>query len=221
MFIVKISQYFQQFCGAEKAGANGYPFVGYTALRNVYDNLLLLSAALQKVIDFYAIDGVVKGEKFEPVAAIKLRKTTEFEARKKMVGTDSELPPAVIEELKGWDRLFDYETHGARVSLALASDYLLGKAALPVLPVFDESSFALFMNRHAEMGWMLHRLIPLLQPGGFSLSEAWQEKWTILDDSFKQSVESLTVQLGKPIGAAMAEFVTRKFPYNAKSKFPL
>jgi hypothetical protein len=46
------------------------------------------------------------------------------------------------------------------------------------------------------------------------------EKWRILDDSFEITVNSLTEQLGKKIGAAMVELVKVKFPFNEKFTFP-
>jgi len=51
-----------------------------------------------------------------------------------------------------------------------------GKAPLPVLPVFNEQQFAMFMNRFCEVGWMAHYLLPLIQPGEAPLPKIWQEK---------------------------------------------
>lgn len=47
------------------------------------------------------------------------------------------------------------------------------------------------------------------------------EKWRVLDDSFEITVNSLTQQLGKKIGAAIVELVKTKFPFNEQSVFPL
>src|SRR3546814_1972155 len=113
--------------------------------------------------------------------------------------------------------LFDYETHGARLSATYAKDWMKGHGPLAVLPKFEEMSFALFMNRSNEVGWMLHRLIPNMRPSEVLLSNAWLEKWQILDDSFEQTVHSLTKELGKAIGAAVVKFVKAKFPFNGKS----
>jgi hypothetical protein len=98
---------------------------------------------------------------------------------------------------------------------------LKGAEPLPVLPRFVDSAFAMFMNRFAEVGWMAHRLIPLVQPPGVPLPDPWKEKWRIIDESFGLTVESLTKQLGKNIGAAIVEFVKAKFPFNEQSQFPL
>lgn len=117
--------------------------------------------------------------------------------------------------------MFDYETHGARLSLTHALEWMKGTAPLPVLPKFTESTFGMFMNRFCEVGWMAHRLVPLVQPPGAPLSDTWRNKWLILDASFEINVDSLTKQLGKKIGSAIVEFVKAKFPFNEKSLFPL
>jgi hypothetical protein len=221
IFVPRISHSFLSLCGAERVAIKGYPYQGYTLLRNVFDNLVLCSAALQKLANFYSIEGVVPGKQFDPKESKKLRKDTEFSVRRQMTGDQSGLAAATIAELAIWDAMFDYETHGARLSAAHAMDWMKGQGALPVLPKFEEMSFAMFMNRFSEVGWMLHRLIPALQPPDAPLSDAWLEKWKILDESFEQTVHSLTEQLGKAIGAAIVQLVKTKFPFSSKSVFPL
>jgi hypothetical protein len=221
MFVPRISQSFRAICGAERLATRGYPYQAYTLLRNIFDNTVLTSAALQKLTDFYSIEGVNPYQQFNPIEVKKLRKNTEFATRKLMTGDQSGLAAATIAELDKWDAMFDLETHGARLSATHAMDWMKGQGGLPVLPMFDEAAFAMFMNRYSEVGWMLHRLVPLLQPPDVPLSAAWAEKWQILDESFEQTVHSLTVQLEKAIGAAVVEFVTSKFPFSAKSVFPL
>ena len=79
----------------------------------------------------------------------------------------------------------------------------------------------MYMNRFCEVSWMFHRLTPLLQTPGVLLSDMWVEKWNVIDQSFEQTVESLTKQLGKGIGIAIAELVKTKFPFTGRSVFPL
>lgn len=220
-FVPRVSQSFRSICGAERLATRGYPLQAYTLLRNIFDNLVISSAALQKFTDFYSIEGLIPNQNFDPVEAKKLRKKTEFAIRKIMTGEQSGLTATTVSELEQWDALFDLETHGARLSATAAVDWMKGQGGLPVLPQFDESAFAMFMNRYTEVSWMLHRLVPLLQPPDAPLSGAWTEKWQILDESFEQSVHSLTTQLGKPIGAAVVEFVRAKFPFSAQSVFSL
>lgn len=220
-FVPRVSHSFRSICGAERLATRGYPYQAYTLLRNIFDNVVLTSAALQKITDFYSIEGVVPEQNFDPIQAKKLRKSTEYAIRKVMTGHQSGLTASTVTELEQWDSLFDLETHGARLSATNAMNWMKGQGGLPVLPRFDESAFAMFMNRYTEVGWMLHRLIPLLQPPDVPLSDAWKEKWQILDESFEQIVHSLTTQLGKPIGSAVVEFVNAKFPFSPETVFSL
>lgn len=220
-FVPRIAHSFLSLCGAERIAIKGYPYQGYTLLRNVFDNLVLMSAVLQKFTDFYSVEGVVPGKLINPDEVKKLRKKTEYSVRRQMTGDQSRLSASTLTELERWDALFDLETHGARLSAIPAMDWMKGQGPLPLLPKFDKLPFGMFMNRFAEVGWIFHRLIPLLQISEAPLSEEWREKWQILDESFKQTVEALTVECGKPIGAAIVELVSVKFPFDSKSTFPL
>jgi hypothetical protein len=66
IFVPKVSHGFLSVCGAERAAIKGYPYLGYTALRNVFDGLLLTSAALQKMTDFYSLEGIVRDKPIDP-----------------------------------------------------------------------------------------------------------------------------------------------------------
>ena len=162
LFVPRLAHSFLSLCGAERIAICGYPYHGYTLLRNVFDNLLLTSAALQRITDFYSIEGVVPNTTFDPGAVKRRRKSTEYAVRRQMVGEQSNLTPQTLGELAKWDALFDFETHGARLSMTQAMEWMKGKAPLPILPRFDELAFAMFMNRYCEVAWMTHRLIPCL-----------------------------------------------------------
>jgi hypothetical protein len=220
IFLPRLTSDFRALCGAERVAINGYPYQGYTLIRNVFDSLVLSSAALQSVVDFYSIEGVEPGATFDPKASHRLRKKAEFEARKKMTGKDSGLSDETVAELEKWDGLFDAETHGSRLSKTHAMEWMKGVGPLQVLPLYDEDMFAVFLNRYCEVGWMLHRLVPLAQPHNTLLDQNWADKWHVIDESFEQMVDSLTHQLGKRIGRVIVEFVKSKFPFSPSSAFP-
>ena len=220
IFVPRLLHNFQSLCGAERVAISGYPYLAYTLIRNTFDNIILTSACLQEITDFYSIEGVTPGKNPDIKSVKKLRKATEFDIRKKMTGNQSGLKQETIDEILKWDELFDFEVHGARLSLGQAMNWMKGTEPLPIVPKFDEIQFALFLNRYCEVGWMVHRLVPALQPHDKQLPETWMEKWRILDDSFEITVNSLTEQLGKKIGAAMVELVKVKFPFNEKFTFP-
>jgi hypothetical protein len=221
IFVPRLAHNFQSLCGAERVAICGYPYHAYTLLRNIFDNLTLTSAALQKLTDFYSIEGVEPGKTVDIAAVKKLRKNTEHSVRRKMTGSESGLTQQTLDELTKWDALFDFEVHGARLSLAATQGWMKGVEPLPVLPRFEAMQFAMFMNRYCEVGWMAHRLIPMLQPPGVLLPSAWRDKWQVIDESFELTVNSLTHQLGKKIGTAIVELVKAKFPFNEHSAFPL
>ena len=71
---------------------------------------------------------------------------------------------AIPLKLQKLDEMFDLETHGQRLLATESMSWLKGQGPLPVLPLFDEKSFALFANRYLETMWMVHRLVPLARP---------------------------------------------------------
>lgn len=221
IFVPRLAFNFKSLCATERVSTHGYPLQGYSLLRNTFDDIVLTSACLQKITDFYSIEGLVPGSNFDITSVKKLRKKTEFDVRQIMTGNKSGLKQETLDELAHWDALFDMEVHGGRLSLATSMRWMRGDATLPVLPRFDEKEFALFMNRYCEICWMLHRLIPSLQPPNVPFPAEWEEKWVVIDESFELMVNSLTEQLGKKIGAAIVDFVKTKFPFNAKSSFEL
>lgn len=221
LFVPRLAHSFQTMCGAERVAIQGYPLHGYTLLRNTFDTAVLASAALQRLTDFYSIEGIEPGKGIDPVRMRRLRKATEQKVREQMTGSKSGLSQATITELSMWDSLFDYETHGGRLSLSSAANWMRGIEPLPILPKYNQRSFAMFVNRYCEVAWMVHRLVPLVQPPSVLLSDSWGEKWAILDESFELMVHALTEENGKPIGAAIVEFVKAKFPFNAKTNFTL
>ena len=89
-----------------------------------------------------------------------------------------------------------------------------GSGPLHLLPRYEESAWVLYMCRFTEIAWMLHRLLPTLQPIDHPFGDAWAHKWRVLDQSFAECVSGLSEQLGKPIGNAHVELVEMKFPFS-------
>lgn len=223
LFLPRVVNAFHTLCAAERAALKGYPRPAFATLRNVFDDCVLTSAALQKITDFYKIEGIDPNntnKTFDPVAAKKARKSNEIDVRKSMTGRDSGLGDDIIGELAALNELFDFEVHGSRLSLANAMDFMKGKGPLPVLPAFTDRDFALFMNRYNEVAWSLHRLVPAMQPSDAPMPTDWADRWTLVDESFDIVVRSLTEQLGKKVGDAYADFMKAKFPFTAQSTFP-
>lgn len=220
MFVPSLVQCFRTLCASERVTLHGYPYDGYTLLRNTFDSLVLLSAALQGITDFYSIEGINSDGSFDAGKAKRLRKITERTVRRAMTGDQSGLSRSTCDELARLNDMFDWETHGGRLSRTHAIDWMKGQGPLSVVPEFNEKSIALFLNRYLEIGWMAHRLLPCMRCHGTSTSETWREKWRTVDEAFSIHVASLTTELKKPVGAAVVELVNAKFPFDDASFFP-
>jgi hypothetical protein len=219
MFVEKLVYIFQSLRVAEIAARNGYPMHGVTLLRNAYDNAVLTSSVLLGLTTFTALAGVRPNEPFEPRKAKRNRK--EQRVRRKMDGRDSGLSSDTQSILQTFGEIYDAETHGGQVSQSYTFNWLKGSEPLPVAPSFSERKASLFLNRHIEVAWMAHRLLPSLQFPGHHLAFAWATKWDAIDDSFRVMSMAATEQLGKPFGAAVCEFVRSKFPFDSKAEFPM
>ncbi len=221
IFVTRLIYSFKSLCGADRIAICGYPYQAYTLLQDVFNDLVLSSAALQKITDFYSVDGVTPGKPVDIAQVRELRKRTEFDICQKMTGKESGLTQQTQDELSNWDALFHSEVHGVHLSLAATLGFMKGTELQPALPRFDAEQFAMFVNLYFEVCWMAHRLIPALQLPGVSLSQEWMNKWAVLDNALEMTVQALTVPHGNKIGAAIVELVKTKFPFNAQSDFPL
>jgi hypothetical protein len=129
---------------------------------------------------------------------------------------DSGLPQEVIKELSIWERMFHEEVHGSKFSLG--ADVMRwfrgqGEPSIgPTPPTLNDTSWSNYMNRAAEIGWLVVRLLPYLQPAQNAFGEDWRKKHDILDDSFRFSEQSLCKEC-KEIGEAFTKFVDEKFSF--------
>lgn len=221
MFFARLNNNFETLVAAERVALHGYPHQAFTMHRNNFDNAVLTAAAMQGFTDFYSIEGVVPGQAFDEKSMKALRKKTEFAIQDVMLGCKSGLSEETVEALNKINNTFDLEVHGSRLSLAKAANWFKGVAPLRIMPTFEPRAFSLHMNRYLEVAWMVCRMIPLIQPPEAPLAGDWQEKWRVLDDSFRLMCDAMTSECGKPFGAAFIEFVYSKLPFTAETVFPL
>ena len=221
MFLQRIVVRFQSLRASQAVAILGYPYSGYALLRNIFDDMVLTSAVLQGFTNFSKIEGVPSGGEINEKAVKRDRKRAEHEVRLRFTGAQSGLSAETMLQMSNWNDLFDHEVHGARLSRTESMQWIRGGGELHVSPAFNESSFGMHMNRYYEVGWMMHRMLPMAQNAGALFSEVWKKEWRILDTVFRETVESMTKSLGKPIGAAISEFVQTKFPFTEASVFPV
>lgn len=125
-------------CGAERAALSGYPRPAFTTLRNVFDDNVLTSAALQKITDFYKIEGIDpqdKSGKIDPIAIKKARINNEYAVRKVMTGWKSGLQSvdggsrrSPVADRRGWL----HEGQGATHDRAEVWERLVGAVHEPL-----------------------------------------------------------------------------------------
>jgi hypothetical protein len=216
----RLAQGFHWLCGAEQQAFAGYPYPAFAQVRNIFDSAVVTSAIAQGWVSFHDADGLTPGVPFDPAAIKKKRKKVEHLIFERMTGAASGLSATTLHELAIVDEMFDWEVHGQRVSATQSMPWLNRQAPLAFVPQFEEGAFAPFMNRYLETMWMVHRLVPLARPYAAPVPSEWRDKWIVLDESLQTNAFSLTAQFSKPIGQAIVDFVTAKFPFDANSTLP-
>lgn len=221
MFLPRLVHSFRVVCGASYAAAGGYPRMAFTTLRNAFDDCVMTSAALQNLTDFYSVEGLDPNKAFDPLTYRANRKTEERKVNKLMLGSNSGLEQATQDALKHLNDLYDMEVHGGRLSMTDAIAFMKMEGPLRVVPHFVPQTFALYMNRFVEVAWLVHRLLPAVQPPDAPMPDDWAHRWHVVDESFELGVRALYEDSGRKVGQEYPKFVAAKFPFNAKAVFPL
>jgi hypothetical protein len=169
--------------------------------------------------------GITKNEptNLDPRAMHEYRRRKRMQLEKQLIEkyltANPDFDSETTFELKRWNDLFNWETHGLFLSHSNAMMAWLKGEARPQLVELDVPDMAaLIMNRFSEATWLFHRLLPNLQHGdGFG--EEWSKRWCVLDDSFWQMQEGLA-GIGKKIGGAFVTFIDKKFQFDANTRLP-
>ncbi len=211
------SNLFRRFRACEILSMKGYPLDAYSLMRDIKDRAFLLAGVAHGITTFPTIIGAPEissptdrneyGKK-----GTKLRRDVEQTVTHFLIGKHSGLSPNIRQELALWDGLFHHEVHGGTISLTTELATLARGEAPNTGPTIDPVSIALYMNRSAEIGWFLLRLLPYLQVAENSFGNEWHAKDAILDESFRFMLELLGT-LGKSIGDALIVLVDEKFTF--------
>jgi len=209
---------FRSFRACENLLLKGYPLDGYALLRDLKDRCIFLAGIVHNITTFAALlglKGIKTRKELEDRPKIKKqRKKEEHRVLDLMIRKNSGLPNDIIKELGRWEQLFHEEVHGSTFSFNRElMDWVQGKSPLSIGPTPKEDSMAIYMNRASEIGWLLVRLLPYLQPEKNAFGNIWQNKQQILDDSFRYMQQALS-KLGKKIGGAFIRFVDEKFNFS-------
>jgi hypothetical protein len=147
---------------------------------------------------------------------IKNRMKIEDKIVRHIIGKDSGLSDDAQAELLNWNRLFNWEAHRGLFSMFRASHRVVVEKKFDMVlgPTADDLNDAMYMNRCAEIGWMILRLLPFMRRAETPKDEDWDKKWKLLDDSFKMMVDGLG-GLGKKIAPAFTEMIGAKFNFDS------
>lgn len=220
-FIFEFSLAFRTIRACENVSLSGYPRTGYAMLRGLRDRILYLVANGLGTTSFNQWRGIredMDGLAME-VEREEIRERAMKEERRvfnKVLRKATDLG-GHLDALVRWDQLFNPEVHGDQFSSAdLGMKCFLEGAGLPICPQFDMEFAAVYVNRSGDLGWMLLRLLPLMQPEPSTFSKDWADRWAILDDSFRDYNRNLTTS-GKPVLTGIADgiqaFVDLRFNF--------
>jgi len=217
---------FRRVRAAHIASINGYPGPAHVMLRDVKDRSIFLSAVFQEHVTYTELMGITKHEPKN----LDTKALNEYRRRKRMrlekhliekyLTANPEFDSETTFELKRWNDLFNWETHGSFLSQSNSMlAWVKGEAYPQLVETGVPDSDAMMMNRFNEATWLFHRLLPNLQHGN-GFGEEWSQRWRVLDDSFWQMQESLG-SMGKKIGRAFVTFIDKKFPFDETTRLPL
>lgn len=207
---------FKSFRATDIMFMHGYPFEGYSLLRDLKDRAIYLSAVIHKITNFSLLSGeegvqTVSQDTMEQI--IKNRKKEEKKVHDLIIGKKSNLPPDIFDELVIWEKLFHEQVHGAKLTFTSTwFDWIKRGRPLHVEPIPTEDDIAMYVNRASEIGWLILRTFPFLQLEVNAFGKDWKAKYIILDESFEIMIRGLE-KMGKKIATAFIYFIKNKFVY--------
>ena len=212
---------FRRFRAAENLCRLGYPLDGYSLLRDLKDRSIFIAAIAHGITNLEKIIGDTKGEELTEETYQKVknrRKKEEYKILKHMIREHSGFDSETLKELKLWENMFHEEVHGSRMTFFIELGKWRKGEPLSIGPLPVKQAYGMYMNRAAEIGWLITRILPLLQITPEAFPKTWCEKWYVLDDSFRIMVKGLE-DMGKKIATAFICFVDTKFPFTPSDHY--
>jgi hypothetical protein len=205
---------------------NGYPMDGFARLRHLKESALYLGAMLGGLTSYFRIKGyddvMTAGKPFTQEDADRVKKNRKKEEKRildLMLRENSGLPLDHRAQLKEWEEDFHSEVHGAFLTQVLEhGPAILGEDTTSVAPQPREKSCVMFMSAFVEVGWLLHRTLPILQLSHQRFDDRWVGKWRLLDVNFLVMKRS-QAEKGDPFSDVFINFVATKFPFGPEVCF--
>lgn len=207
---------FRRFRACELLFESGYPLDAYSLIRDVKDRAFLIAAVAHNWCTFSKGMGAIAQPTSDPEyekKSTRTRKEVEQENSNRLIGKASGLATDVQEDMKRWDSFFNFEVHGGALSFTREMYELVTDRRKPEIgPTSKFDAYAMYMNRSAEIAWLVVRLLPFLQRIEGDFGQGWQRKRLILDDSLRYMVQQLG-NLGKRIGDSFIAMVDTNFTF--------
>ena len=214
---VALASFFNLFrrCRAcEVLYLKGYPLDAYALMRDIKDSIFMVAGVAHNTITFSGIIGAPATPLTDPKEykkqSTKNRKVAEHRITNRLMGKTSGLSIGDQENLKAWDEFFNYEVHGGGLSLTQELTAISKGRVLQIGPTVTKDAYVMYMNRSAELGWLIVRVLPLLQVSEGVFGGEWEEKRKVLDGSFRYMLESFS-NLGKALGPSFIAMVDTRF----------
>lgn len=218
LVFVGFANLFRRFRACELLYNNGYPLDAYALMRDIKDRTFVLAALARNRMTYRDILGVKEGmtatESDFGDRATENRKKAENRITQELIGKSSGLSQEAQDDLKLWESMFHAEVHNAALTWAHEVKALYEKTEPPTFgPSATKDGYVIYQNRSAEMGWMLVRLFPFLQPSQAAFGGEWLNSRNVLDDAFRHLSDELATAVGKRIGASFIELMDKKFQF--------
>jgi hypothetical protein len=215
--LVGFSNLFRRFRACELLYSKGYPLDGYAMMRDIKDRAFMMAAVAKNRITFAEVygtkEGLARGDKEYGRKTMEIRKKASKRIFAEFMGDSSGLPQTVRDDLKMWEDLFHAEVHNGSLTLTHDLQALHGSNIAPRIgPTKIAEAYTIYINRTSEIGWMLVRLLPFLQPSKAAFGGEWVRKKEVLDDSFRYMLETLA-SLDKRLGSSFITMIDKKFRF--------
>jgi len=133
--------------------------------------------------------------------------------RQEFIGKSSGLSPDDQTLLIKWDDLFHLEVHNGLLSFAQEIIALVNEQKPPSIgPSTDPYAYSAFVNRSCEMGWMIVKLLPFLQPSESAFGSEWGTKRAVLDNSLRYMMERFS-ETGNTMAKSFIAMIEKKFRF--------
>jgi hypothetical protein len=215
---VDFANLFRRFRACELLYNSGYPLDGYALMRDMKDRLFLLGAVAHNRTTFLEVLGVKEGMTITDNdygdRATDNRKRLQNRITQELTGKSSGLSKEAQDDLKLWESMFHVEVHNGSLTRAQELKALYEKKEMPRFgPSTSGEGYVIYQNRSAEIGWMLVRVLPFLQPFESAFGDDWKKKRDVMDQGFRCLSDDLATAVGKRIGASFIEFMDKKFKF--------